>query len=70
LDSVEGWNSSSIHFFAAASSARAGAVRAPALAARAMALTIVEKRILFVMRLMASSLEQKTAMSVRLSGSS
>jgi len=35
-----------------------------------MALTIIEKRILFFMRLMVSSLEQKIAMIARLSGSS
>src|SRR5260370_41659668 len=46
LDSVEGWNSWSIHFLAAASSAYAGAWIAPMLAAIAMALAIVERRTL------------------------
>jgi hypothetical protein len=56
LDSVEGWNSVSIHLFAAASSAYAGASIAPKQAVMAMALAIVDRRTLTVMRLMASSI--------------
>src|SRR6476646_10863347 len=50
LDSVEGWNSVSIHLFAAASSAYAGAWIAPKHAVMAMALAIVDRRTLTVMR--------------------
>src|SRR5258708_17305056 len=56
LLSVEGWNSVSIHFFAAASSADAGAARAPMKAVSAMALAIVVRRLVTVMRLMVSSI--------------
>src|SRR5258708_12500780 len=56
LVSVEGWNSSSIHFLAAASSADAGAARAPMKAVSAMALAIVVRRLVTVMRLMVSSI--------------
>src|SRR5262245_22746518 len=55
LLSVDGWNSVSIHLFAAASSAYAGACRAPKQAAIAMVLAIVDRRTVTVMRLMASS---------------
>jgi hypothetical protein len=56
LESVEGWNSVSIHLFAAASSAYAGAPKAPKQAVIAMMLAIVDRRTLTVMRLMASSI--------------
>src|ERR1700749_2247975 len=46
LDSVEGWNSESIHFFAASSSAKAGDVTAAAAAVSATALVIIQKRVL------------------------
>src|SRR6266481_7333146 len=46
LDSVEGWNSPSIHFLAAASSARAGAVIAADAAISATALVIIKTRVL------------------------
>src|SRR6267142_5909461 len=44
LDRVDGWNSLSIHFFAAASSARAGAVTAADAAISANALVIINIR--------------------------
>src|ERR1700730_13052807 len=46
LDKVEGWNSLSIHFFAAASSANAGAVTAADAAISATALVIIKTRVL------------------------
>src|SRR5689334_10757078 len=46
LDKVEGWNSLSIHFLAAASSARAGAVNAVDPAISATALVIIKTRAL------------------------
>src|SRR6516164_9837806 len=45
LDKVDGWNSLSIHFFAAASSARAGAVIAADAAISATALVIIKIRV-------------------------
>jgi hypothetical protein len=57
FDSVEGWNSASIHFFAAASSAKAGALTAADAAINATALAIVKKRVLFVAGRMISSVE-------------
>src|SRR6202163_2026796 len=46
LDNVEGWNSLSIHFFAAASSANAGAVIAAEAAVSATALVIIKTWVL------------------------
>src|SRR5216684_266635 len=46
LDNVEGWNSLSIHFLAAASSANAGAVTAAEAAISATALVIIRTRVL------------------------
>src|SRR4051812_29616054 len=46
LDKVEGWNSLSIHFLAAASSASAGAVTAAEAAISATALVIIKTRVL------------------------
>src|SRR6266481_9742351 len=46
LDRVDGWNSLSIHFFAAASSALAGAVTAAEAAISANALVIIKIRVL------------------------
>src|SRR5262245_14734548 len=46
FDRVDGWNSLSIHFFAAASSARAGAVIAAEAAISANALVIIKIRVL------------------------
>src|SRR6266851_6552267 len=66
LEIVEGWNSVSIHFFAAASSAYAGAPMAPKQAVMAMALAIVDRRTLTVVRLMASSIAMENRNDVRL----
>src|SRR3954470_1114017 len=46
LDKVEGWNSLSIHFWAVASSANAGAAMVTEAAISAAALVIVIKRVL------------------------
>src|ERR1700738_2274479 len=46
LDKVDGWNSLSIHFLAAASSANAGAVIAADAAISATALVIIKTRVL------------------------
>ena len=46
FDKVEGWNSLSIHFLAAASSANAGAVTAAEAAISATALVIIKTRVL------------------------
>src|SRR5882724_4836283 len=46
LERVDGWNSLSIHFFAAASSARAGTVTAAEAAISANALVIIKIRVL------------------------
>src|SRR5674476_1118747 len=46
LDRVDGWNSLSIHFLAAASSANAGAVTAAEAAISATALVIIKTRVL------------------------
>src|SRR5215813_1845236 len=46
LERVDGWNSLSIHFFAAASSAQAGAVIAAEAATMAKALVIMSIRVL------------------------
>src|SRR6266481_770599 len=48
LDSVEGWNSLSIHFLAAASSANAGAVIAADAEISATALVIIKTRVLIM----------------------
>src|SRR4051812_40380289 len=48
LDKVEGWNSASIHFLAAASSASAGAVTAADAAISATALVIIKTRVLIM----------------------
>src|SRR5262249_17476259 len=56
LLSVEGWNSLSIQRLAAASSADAGDVRAPKEAASAMALAVVQRLIVTLLRLMISSI--------------
>ena len=61
FDSVEGWNSASIHFFAAASSAKAGALIAADAAISATALVIVKRRFLFVTCRMVSSVENTTS---------
>src|ERR1700720_626886 len=45
LDKVDGWNSLSIHFFAAASSANTGAVIAADAAISATALVIIKTRV-------------------------
>src|SRR5260370_37799268 len=54
LDNVEGWNSLSIHFLAAASSARAGAVIAAEAAISATALVIIKTRVLVLCPLLLS----------------
>src|SRR5215475_5166890 len=56
LLSVEGWNSLSIQRLAAASSADAGDVRAPKEAASAMALAVVQRLIVTLLRLMIPSI--------------
>src|ERR1041384_7329805 len=69
LESVEGWNSLSIHFLAAASSADAGAQMAPAKAISAMALAIVVRRLVTVMTLMVSSVRATIRQLAGCSGS-
>src|SRR6185312_13452517 len=56
LESVDGWNSVSIHLCAAASSAWAGLPIAAQQTLMARALAIVDRRILTGIRLMASSI--------------